>query len=286
MKKDDRKIIIIVCIVSLVCIGIVLFFNMKKNVEKLSYIRDYGEFFVVSGEVDNYLSYLSSKNEKSLFSILSIDFINKNQVNSNNVFDVLGEYSINSSFTSNGIERVEIGKNYLYLVSGSIIENGIEDTKVIDSNFRILVLHDNANNNYSIYPVFDDSYKTIINGIKKISVDSNLYNSIAKPDTFNETDVCKLYFSDYTDKLFNNIEEAYSLLDKETIQKYSSLDEFKNFIDRNKNRITSLSKLCGSKENKEDRIYVVVDKNENVYSFQEEAVMMYKVNINFNEINN
>lgn len=280
MKRDDIKIIIVVICVSLFCVGIVLFFSAKSNMEKLSYTKDYGDFFTVSNEVDNYLSYMSSDNKMGFFGILSSDFVSRNQIDTNSIPDSLNNYSSNSSFSSNGIRRVDIGKNVLYLVEGSIIENGIESVNVIDSNFMILVLHDNTNKTYAIYPVSKDDYESDINKIRKIKINKNMYNSIVSSYTFNDVDICKLYFSDYIDKLFNNIGEAYALLDKETVSKYSSLDTFKNEL--NKNKLTSLSSMCGSKENSNGRVYVVIDKNDNTYSFKEEAVMKYKVNINFN----
>ena len=59
MKKDDKRTLIVVLVVCIIC-GIIIFITSRKsNVEKLSYLDDYSTYFSVTREVNNYINYLA-----------------------------------------------------------------------------------------------------------------------------------------------------------------------------------------------------------------------------------
>lgn len=274
MKKDDKRTLIVVLVVCIIC-GIIIFFTSRKsNIEKLSYLDDYSTYFSVTREVNNYISYLVMNDSNKINSLLDSSF------NNNDYLDY-SLYSSLTSLSSSGIEYVEIGDNYLYLVKGKIIENGFENINIIDDDFIILVFHDLSSNSYSIYPVNSDNYEKVINNIRKINIENNNYNNIISTEEFTDVQICKLYFSDYYDKIFNDRNEAYNLLSDDMKKKFNSYEEFNTYIKDNISKISSSSKLCKMDEYKDSRSYSVIDSNDNSYTFTEKGVMNYKVYFNF-----
>lgn len=275
MKKDDKRTLIVVLVVCIIC-GIIIFITSRKsNVEKLSYLDDYSTYFSVTREVNNYINYLAMNDSNKINSLLDSNFNNNNLES--------GLYSSLTGLSSSGIEYINIGDNYLYLVKGKIIENGFDYIKVIDDNFNILVLHDLSSNSYSVYPVNSDNYKKVINGIRKINIDNNNYNSIISTEELTDVLICKLYFSDYYDKIFNDRNEAYNLLSDDMKKKFSDYDEFNTYIKDNVSKISPSSKLCKMDEYKDSRVYSVIDSNDNSYTFTEKGVMNYKVYFNLKD---
>ena len=124
----------------------------------------------------------------------------------------------------------------------------------------------------------NDNYEKIINNTKDINISKNEYNKIKSSSLINTETICVLYLSDYIYKLGNDIEEAYKILDNEMKNKYQSINEFKTYIETNKNKMTTKADKC----TKNGKDYIVIDNNNNTYTFTEQSVMNYKVNIKFN----
>ncbi len=277
MKRDDRKTLIVILIICVICCLIVFLVNRKSNVDKLSFVDDYSTFFSVTREVDNYINYIAKDDRSSIINLLDNKYISNSNVDELK-FD---NYTSFTSLDSRNISYVKIGKNYLYLVKGKIIEVNYDTTIIIDDDFMILVLNDTLNNSYSVYPVNGKNFEEIINSIKKINIDSNDVNGIIKSNQLSDVDVCKLYFSDYVNKLLNNTREAYDMLNSDMKKKFDGYEDFDKQINDNLDKITSLSKLCKKDEYKDGRVYSVIDNNENSYFFTENGVMNYKVDFYF-----
>lgn len=274
MKKDDKKTLIVVLIVCIIC-GLIIFFTSRKsNTDKLVYVNDYSTFFSITREVNNYISYMVTNND-NVKTLLDDRYLESNTIIDSKNYSVLSEVS------TNNIEYVKIGKNYLYLVKGKIIENDLDSTNIIDDNYMILLLNDISNNTYSLYPVNEGNYKKVINSIKKINIDSNSNNKMIESENITDVQICKLYFSDYVSKLFNNTKDAYEMLNDSMKKRFNTYEEFNKYIDDNISKITSSSKLCNMDEYKDNRVYTVIDNNDNSYSFSENGVMNYKVNFYF-----
>lgn len=280
MKKDDKVTIIVVFTLCVVFGLLAFLFSIKSNYEKLSIVKDYDIFFSVSGEANKYINYISSKNSNDIVNVLSDKYVQNNLINNDNVFNYVDNYSGDISLRVNNIYFSKIKNNYLYLVSGSINENNFYGVNIINSNYRVLILNDISNNSYAIYPVTEDNYKDIINSIKRIIINKNNSNEMIKSNSVSDVDICKLYFSDYMNMLFNDIDSAYSLLDNNMLNDYSSVDEFRRYLSDNRDLLTSSSSMCGSEEFEDQRIYIVIDKFDNTYRFTEEGIMNYKVSFN------
>ena len=264
MKKDDKKTLIVILVVCVICGAIIFLASRKNNFEKLAIVNDYSTFFSVTQEVNNYINYIAMGNMTTINDLLNSKFI-KNNTDNLILYD---NYSPLTSLKVNRIDYVKIGKNYLYFVVGVIVDNGFESVKIIDDNFKVLVLHDLLSNSYSIYPVNNDNYKNTINSIKNINVVNNNENEIITIKSVKDIDICKLYFSNFVSKLLNNTEDAYNLLGDTSKKKYPTYEYFKKYINDN--------------EYKDSRVYSVIDSNDNSYTFTENGVMNYRVNFYFN----
>ena len=278
MKKDDKKTLIVILVVCVICGAIIFLASRKNNFEKLAIVNDYSTFFSVTQEVNNYINYIAMGNMTTINDLLDSKFI-KNNTDNLILYD---NYSPLTSLKVNRIDYVKIGKNYLYFVVGVIVDNGFESVKIIDDNFKVLVLHDLLSNSYSIYPVNNDNYKNTINSIKNINVVNNNENEIITIKSVKDIDICKLYFSNFVSKLLNNTEDAYNLLGDTSKKKYPTYEDFKKYINDNVEKITPSSKLCKKDEYKDSRVYSVIDSNDNSYTFTENGVMNYRVNFYFN----
>jgi len=283
MKKDDRVTIIVIILICFICFTTAFLLSRKSNFDKLSLVSDYDTFFSVSDEVNRYINYVTSSDKVNIYNLLSEKFVEEYSVNYDNIFDFVNSYSGDISLRVNSIYFDKIRNNYLYLVNGTVNENSLYGVNVIDDDFKIVVLNDISSNSYSIYPVDEGDYKDVINGIRRISISNNSSNTIVTKTEISDVDICKLYFSDYMDKILNDVDGAYDLLDESMISNYSSIDDFKKFLNEHRDMLTTSSNLCGADELKDQRIYTVVDKFENVYTFKEQGVMNYKVSFRFKD---
>lgn len=116
----------------------------------------------------------------------------------------------------------------------------------------------------------EDYYKK---PIKKVGVNSYTVSQVSSED------MIKTYFSTYTSMLYEDIESAYSHLDKKEKIKYPNLSFFKNKVSNLTKDFTELPKLKTYDIGKEDdkTIYKMSDEHGNVYIFKIEAVMKYTV---------
>jgi len=274
VKKDDKRTLFVVLIVCIICVIIILFVNRKSNYEKIYPINDYSTYFSVVREINNYIGFIAMNDKISVSNLLD-DSVGDDTILEYGTYSPLVELNVDE------IGSVKIGNNYLYFLKGKIIENDFESSIIVNDNYMVLVLNDISNNSYSIIPVNGDNYKRIINGIKKISIERNSVNEMIVSDDFSDAQICKLYFSHYMNKLFNNTVDAYDMLSDNMKKRFSSYEEFNKYINDNMSKITSSSKLCKMDEYKENRIYTVIDNNDNSYIFSENGVMNYKVDFYF-----
>ena len=281
MKKDDIKTLIVVIIVCAICLALVFILSRKKNTDTLKPVEEYNTYFSVTNYMNSYISYLSNNDSEAIYSMLSSEYIYKNNINQNNVLDIVKTYNQDAiiSLKITSIDEIEIKNNkYIYYIKGKILKSTFTKEEVIDDNYNVLLFADYSNLTETVYPLDNDNYEKIINNTKDINISKNEYNKIKSSSLINTETICVLYLSDYIYKLGNDIEEAYKILDNEMKNKYQSINEFKTYIETNKNKITT--KADNFTKNGKD--YIVIDNNNNTYTFTEQSVMNYKVNIKFN----
>lgn len=275
MKKDDIRTFITIIIICTLIVGIVLILNRKSNSEKLEVVNEYNTFFTTSGYVNNYLNY--SSDSSKLYDLLYSDYIDKNNITVDNILTNIKSYPKNSTIKVTEMKYVKVKNDYIYYIKGKIYQNTFDGKELIDDNFDVVAVLDFDTLSYAIYPIEDDNYKEVIDKIKKIEIENNKYNSIKKSELITKEQICVIYLSDYIDKIYNDIDLSYKILSKSMKEKYTTLEEYKNYINNNIDKITTEADKCSLEKIGNNRLYTVIDKNKNKYIFNEESIMNYEV---------
>lgn len=277
MKKDDIKTFVTIVVVCVVIAILVLILNNKSNSEKLEVVNEYNTFFTTTGYINDYLNYISIQDTSNVYDMLYSDYINKNAITLNNIYDIIKQYPINSMAKINKMEYVKIKNDYIYYAEGRINQTTFDGKKEVDNNFKIILIKDFDTLSFAIYPLNkNDNYKKIIDSLKKIKIEANKNNKIKESSLISKEQICIFYLSDYIDKINNNIEEAYSLLSEEQKKQYT-LEQYKVFINNNSNNITATADKCSMEKIGSNRVYRVIDTSQNEYKFIEKNIMNYSV---------
>lgn len=275
MKKDDIRTFITILIICALIVGLVLILNRKSNSEKLEVVNEYNTFFTTSGYVNNYLNY--SSDSSKLYDLLYSDYIDKNNITVDNILTNIKSYPKNSTIKVTEMKYVKVKNDYIYYIKGKIYQNTFDGKELIDDNFDVVAVLDFDTLSYAIYPIENDNYKEVIDKIKKIEIENNKYNSIKKSELITKEQICVIYLSDYIDKIYNDIDLSYKILSKSMKEKYTTLEEYKNYINNNIDKITTEADKCSLEKIGNNRLYTVIDKNKNKYIFNEESIMNYEV---------
>lgn len=280
MKKDDIKTLVVVILVCIIPLAIVLILNIKSNSDKLAHVNEYNNFFSVTNYINKYINNTSSENPSDIIGLLDKTYMLDNNIDYNNIFEKIDVYPIGSSISINNMEYVEVKENYIYYVVGEVYQNNF-DGRIDIGEFKCIIQVDFKTLSFSVYPLKKENYKNIIDKIKNINIENNNYNKISNSDGITKEQICALYLSDYLDKIDNNLDTSYNLLsDKMKKQKeFSTLDSYKNYINNNINKMSTSADKCLMEKIKDNRVYSVIDKNENMFIFDEEYIMNYKVDI-------
>lgn len=274
-KKDDIRTFIVVVIVCALCLVIALIFNNKKNYDMLQKVDDYDVFFHNVSIINNYLVYLSN-NDEALKLILDKKYIKGDIIDNN-------KYSVLSSFEVTSMEYVKINKDFIYYVQGKIYNNVYDSFReLVDDNFRTLIIMDTSKNTYAIYPI-DDNVVDVVNDIKWISIKKNEYNIIGDYNDIDKEDVCTIYFSNFMNYVYNDINHSYELLSDEMKKTYTDKNKYINDIYDSFSSLSTAADMCKLSVIDDKNVYTVVDTNKNTYMFTESSIMNYKVDFYLNK---
>lgn len=163
-EKKDYTLLIIICVI-LLCIVVLLFLNREEkevilnNEPKYSLLKDYSRFFTVNSCVYKYITYLSSNKTDDLLKVLDEDFVEKNNINANNVYNYVNKLNGNYTFKSKKI-YFEVGNEKVveYLVYGYLIEDAI-DGNGNKKDYYLKVNLDLENQLFSVAPYNGEIFK-------------------------------------------------------------------------------------------------------------------------------
>lgn len=276
IKKDDIKTVIVVVCVCLICVVGVLIINRKSNFDKLEVVDEYNVFFSNVSYINEYVSYVSNKNVNVLYSLLDSDYIENNDITTDNIMNKIEYYPVGSYFSANSMSFVQIKDSFLFYITGVINYSEHDSDKIIDDNFSVLLFIDYINSTFSIYPN-PNGYKKIVNRIKKINIVDNGYNVINASELISKEYICSLYLSDFANKFVKNLDGSYDLLSDKMKSIYPDVSSYKQYVIDNTDVLFARADKCKLEEVDEKRVYTVIDINENKYVFTEDSVMNYKV---------
>lgn len=139
-----------------------------------------------------------------------------------------------------------------------------------------------------IFSVIFSIYLIINNVINKkeesVYLKNYKANEYIKTYISDET-MAKIYFSDYLNYLYYNIDEAYNLLDNEYREKkFGSSQNFKNYINSIDLNSVEVKSFAIKDKGGYEYIYIY-DKNDRLYIFKTKGVMQYKVYLDETTVN-
>lgn len=172
LKKSDYKLLII-CI-SLVIISLIIFRirnfkeedrkNPQQSKSQFQLVDDYSRFFTVESCIYKYIVYLESEDFDNLFKVLDTDYIKKNNINSDNIYNFISKLEGSNSFVSKEMYYKNINDDFIrYYVYGELYKDDIDSSSKIGINYYIVDL-DLKNNLFSIAPIDESSYMEVKNG--------------------------------------------------------------------------------------------------------------------------
>lgn len=248
---------------------------------KMKTLKDAEIFFTVKSCIDEYILNNSLKDTEKIYNLLSEEYITENNITTNNVLEKITIYkdeeiffTIKSIYEYNNNQRISS-----YFVHGEIVEEAYYEEDDKKRDLYIVVQLDKFNKTFWVIPDERDEINSIGKNLKIKEIKNNEVN-VYQPQNIIETQMGMVYFSDYKNKLIENIDDAYRILDKSYKEKrFRTIDEFKNYINLMENLMYIGSVDCKLSKNNENTVYTLKDQYGNTYIFEETAIMEYTVQL-------
>ncbi len=208
---------------------------------------------------------------KHTYNLLSKEYINKNSIKEETALNYVNKIEEQLTFVPLKINVLKCSNCTKYSIYGFAYNQKNENKG--DMYFILNV--DNLKATYSIEPVFNvKNISDIELNSEELTIEKNRYNMYEEKEA-TEEDICEQYMIMYKELMLSNSNEAYKYLDSEYRNlKYSSIEEFQNFIVDNKVDINNLvMKAYSIDKNK----YICEDDKNNIYIFNVNNVLDYTV---------
>lgn len=245
-------VIIIILIILILCLNIIS--PQNNNIEddftiakpEESYIleenvtleKNYNTFFTVEKNIQNFNLYLKVKNKKAVYELLSKEMIQNNGINEENVLDYV--YSLNVNNYEFRLKELYVSESYIYpeyYAKGEIIQRNQINT------LYYLIQVDQNKMTWEIEPILKQRYEEYIKSkaqSKNKVIEETTYNKF-KITTVNDEDIAKKYFRNLIYDLLHNTQETYNMLENEyKIKRFSTLENFQNFINEKSSNLLSM----------------------------------------------
>lgn len=312
MKKI--KILIISIIILILIIGVILMvFNNKNNninenfANNVEVVSEKSEdnrsditttnYYIIQKCISQYLGIINKNNPAyyrvndngenvkfvnedyirgRIYDLLSENYINKNNITKNNVYSYVENITENVNFCMLDAKVIKNDNINQYIIYG-FIESA--ENEFITNKYYIINLDEN-NNIFSVEPIskkYDNLNDISVDNVK---IEKNENNKIPTVKINSETQ-CKNYLTEFKRMMLSNQEVAYEYLDKDYREKrFGNLNQFKNYINKNKDELKSLS-ISEYLVNVYDDYteFVCKDKSGIIYIFDAETPLKYTVKL-------
>ena len=230
---------------------------------------------------DNSGNYVLSVEENiiknNIISLLSSNYINKNEITQENLYTKVEVFETPTIFIPIEIAMIQDESVKSFLVYG-LIEKA-ENYELIKEAFMIINI-DMTTNSYSIEPINGN-----FNNIQEVKVDKLDdkidYNGKNKINTSYATyeDIVEDYITIYKGLALGKTEKMYELLEEEyKTLRFGNLENFKSYTEEKREDIIStMPEKFKVVQNNGNTYYICIDQNENYYLFKERAVLDYRV---------
>lgn len=276
-KNLIKKLIIIFSIIIIAVIIIIVVVNTSKSPEeeenevlqnetavqviedekeKLEGVEGRERIYMIQQCISSYLGIINTNNSSyymydengnaqkfvnendRILNVLSKEYINKNNITSENISDYVQKLDTNAFFIPLQMKYIKSRNVYKYAMSGYLTDfdyNIIQNVAYI-VNFDMAGTETGDDLAFSIEPIYEE-----INNIDEIELGS-VPTSIEKNDdnivqyiVSNSEEDCSRYLDYYKKLALSNPEEAYNKLDEEYRNlRFGSLEAYKQYIEENK----------------------------------------------------
>ena len=206
--------------------------------------------------------------KESIYSLLSTEYIEKNNVEIDNIYEKVSDINETITFVPLKMQCSEgIGVDK-FLVYGSLIYMNSQNLE----NIFIYVNIDYINQTFSIEPI-NEKY----NDIEEIkldntidSIEKNNFNSFSEKQ-MTEEEISKEKFNDFKLLILRKSEDLYNSLNEEyRNKKFGSYEEYEKYIDNNYDRLSTISITKYQVNEYNDYTqYVCLDKENGYYFFRD-----------------
>ncbi len=317
MKYIKKLIVILLLLIALI-IGMIFVLKINENIKQnkevqkdieeadtgLVYendnngfqaVHDPSVFYTIINSLNNYLQILSYDGSVDIsnnpFGIKSkeqqkeiiLDILDKDYIEDNNIKN---DYEKNIQVIKYKYNLVPITMKVRYeeKIISYIVNVYIENMENNDLEEKYYIVRiDNQNNTFSIEPILNKpaNIDDISVEYSKNNIEKNNYNKF-NIETISTEGLIKIYMQHFTSMSVRHPDIIYNnYLDEEYRDKrFGNMEEFKNYIQANKEKIQQIKIKKYSDENDgEQTKYVLMDMYENTYEFYEKSVMNYKVKL-------
>ena len=307
-----KKIIIImipIFVMIVIIISLIIFILLKNNTggkedfppeeieetsqysrENLSKVMTHTEFYTVSNCMQMYLDLLNRRTtyyedeeyldiiNNSIIEILSVDYVQDNQINSENIENYIDNIEEKLIYVPIKISGIEQNDNIVSYVIYGFVEN-MQNVYVKD--IYSIVNFDIINTTFSIEPLLNNTTEIENIEVRKITqseIEENENNLFTYEETSQEN-IVKKYIDTFKKIILAKPDIAYNLLEEEYRNaRFANLEEFEEYVNNNKDVIfsTRAEKYLVEKSDG-NTIYTCIDQNQKYFIFIEDVYMDYKV---------
>lgn len=304
-------IILIVIIITFLCVILFTHKNenqtsevgssVENNNNELSSVKDESEYHDIERIINKYFGYVNYLD----YDYFQVNLDNSKKQEAKEKYFEKGKEVLNDILVKQCTEKESWEKNLSKYIrkNTDIIEMKKSQYNNIDvylitlsydnDNSNIIVYIDSENQTFSVLPeeylstkIAEDNLFEIITKVDINHIEKNK-NNLVQRITLDDERVCLQYYYNYLDKLKNNVDNLYNVLDKEYREKkFENIDLFKEYIDNNKQKLEKavLSKFQVKKYNDYTE-YTCVDEDGRYYVFCATAPMKYTLYLDTYTVN-
>lgn len=159
MKDKSKLVAIILVIITILVVVLTNLLNKdgEQKENKIEIVTNYSNFYTVDSCLYRTITYIASRDNQSLLSVISDNYKKENNIDTNNVLNVFSEIEEDSIFVSKKMYYEKINNNITkYYVYGHTEKNQILDDEItLNNEYKeqyFIVYLDTTNKTFAIEP--------------------------------------------------------------------------------------------------------------------------------------
>ena len=296
MAKNNKKIIIIIIVIILIItslLAVIISMNINddetpnNNVhntpvlnKEISRLNDSDEYFAAQNTINYFYDIREQNNSKELLTLLNEDYVISNGITEANILEYVTLENENVNFYAEEIYYNAKSNITYYFLKGYIIGDSFIKEDTYNDNIYFLVIVD-MDKNYSIMPLKN------INNIEEYAKSYDIKETYINNNTLfaetklKEQDKVINYINNFSDLMFLDLNKAYNMLDNDTKKLYANVNSFGNDRGNIYNRLFTTFYATSTKENDDNIVYKVQNKNGDTITITEYYPNDYKIGFKF-----